>query len=184
MLATVSLVAVVRSESIVAAARDSRDDWGRQVRVFVASRDLEPGVVIGPDDTVETMRPAIVVPGDIAHDPGGRTVTQPVAAGEIILQRRLSGGGNGVTSLLGPGELAFAIPVDPMTPSLRIGAHVDVFAPVDTASRSAVGATKVATRATVVAVAERTVTIGVDEQSGAALARALLGSTVVLALVE
>lgn len=184
IVAAVALLAVLRSESTVAEARRARTEWGRVDPVLVAARDLAPGTVIGPDDVHASVRPAIAVPSDATSDAIGRTTTVALAAGEVVLDRRLSHGGSGPTALLGADDVAFAVPVDTTTPSVRIGDRVDVFASVDSASRSAVGATRIAHRAVVAAVTDRSVTIGVETTAAAAVARSLLGASVVLALVD
>ena len=184
VLAVIALLAIVRSESIVTGAHRARAAWGRVEPVLVAARDIAPGTVIGPDDVRSVARPADAVPSDATADVVGRTATSELAAGEVMLDRRLSRGGTGPTALLGSDDVAFAVPVDAATPSLRIGDRVDVFAPVDSASRSAVGATRVAHRAVVAAIGDRSVTIAVDAGAAAVVARSLLGASVVLALVN
>ena len=183
-IAVLALVAVVRAETVVGDARRTTVAWGRSLSVAVASRDLTPGRIVDPDDIVTVERPVTALASDPAPSPVGRTVVEPIAAGEVVLDRRLSGGGTGPAALLAPGEVAFAVPVEQSTPPLHPGDHVDVFAPVDSASRSAVGAARVAERAIVVSVTDRAVMIGVGPTSSAAVARALLGSSVVLALAE
>lgn len=183
-VAFLAILAVVRSESVVADADRARSDWGRTATVSVATHDLAPGTVIGAGDVSTATRPSIVVPTDAVLDAIGRSVTAPVAAGEVVLDRRLSNGGDGPAALLGPDDVAFAVPVDAATPPVEVGDHVDVFAPVDSASRSAVGATRVAHRAVITSVSDRAVTIGVDAESAVIVARSLLGASVVLALVD
>jgi len=58
-----------------------------------------------------------------------------------------------------------------------------VFAPVDSSSRTSVGATRIARRAVVLAVDDRRVLLGVDGPSASVVARALLDTAVVLAVV-
>lgn len=178
------MLSTLRTESIVDGARRSRSDWGDTDSVAIAARDLEPGAVIGVDDVEVVDRPRAVLVDGIATTPTGRTVTASIARGEAILDRRLSGGGSGPGAMLGPDHVGFAVPVDQSTPSLRPGDHVDVFAPVDSTSRVAVGATRVCQRAVVVSVSDRSVMVGVDPASAAAVARALLGATVILALAD
>lgn len=184
LVLALAIAATTRTESIVRDAQRARSGWGRTVLVAIATRDLPAGTVIGADDVTTVERPALIVPDDAEDASVGRTVVHPVAAGEIVLDRRLSHGGTGTTALLGPDDVAFAIPIDTGTPPLHLGDRVDVFAPVDSASRTAVGATRVAHRAVVTSISERAVTVGVDATSATAVARSLLGASVVLALVE
>lgn len=61
-------------------------------RVLVASRDLVPGEILGPDDVAVLQRPAYAVPRD-ALDGGtlvvGRTIAFPVASGEAVAARHV-----------------------------------------------------------------------------------------------
>lgn len=184
LVIVLALVATLTTEGVVDGARRARDAWGRTVDVAIATRDLDPGTTLGPDDVTVAARPVVIVPDDATGDVLGRVVTAPVAHGEIVLERRLGGGGRGPGALLDPGDVAFSVPVDPSTPSVRPGDRVDVFVPVDTTSRSAIGATRAAHRAIVVSVNDRAVMIGVDAASATTVARALLGASVVLALVD
>jgi len=182
---TVTLLALVASlatGSMLDDAARQRALWGRSSTVAVATRDLSPGTMVSDDDVEFVERPDVVVADDPATDPFGRMVTVPIARDEIVLARRLSGGGNGPSALLEPGAVAFAVPVDQSTPPVRAGDRVDVFAAVESGSRSTVGATRIAHRATVVSVSERTVLVGVDGTMAAVVARALLDAAVVLAL--
>lgn len=181
-MGAVAAAAGLATSSIVGAADEERGRWGPSTPVAVATRDLAPGAVIGVDDVTLAPRPREMVPDDATDDVVGRVVTAPIAPGEVVLGRRLAGG-TGPLALLDAGAVAFAVPVDTATPPLRPGDRVDVFAPVDSGSRSAVGATRIARRAVVVAVDERRVLLGVDGPSAPVVARALLDTAVVLAVV-
>lgn len=183
-IAALALLAVVWTESVVADARHATESWGRSSDVAVATHDLVAGRIVEPDDVTIVPRPVTVLATDPARTPVGRVVVDSIAAGEVVLERRLSGGGSGPAALLAPGEVAFALPAEQSTPTVHPGDHVDVFAPVDSSSRSSIGATRVAERATVVSVSDRAVMIGVAPTSAAAVARALLGASVVIALAE
>jgi Flp pilus assembly protein CpaB len=189
MLTTfIALVAVFWTISTVSGAERESHAWGSRRVVAVARRDLAPGDVVSDDSIEWTARPAVMLPTDTAANPVGRTVTRPIAAGEILLDRRLSGGSStGPSSILGTDDLAFAVPVDPSTPTVAIGDMVDAFTPGDpagsgTARSASATATRIARHATVVSVSETRVMIAVDTTQAPALARALLDSSVVLAL--
>lgn len=181
-VALLALVASLTTRSMLDDAARQRARWGRFTTVAVATRDLAPGAIVGANDIAFVERPDALVADDPAIEPVGRSVTAPIARDEIVLARRLSGGGSGPVALLDPGAVAFAVPVDPSTPPVRAGDRVDVFAAVESGSRSTVGATRVAHRATVVSVNERTVLVGVDGAMATVVARALLDAAVVLAL--
>lgn len=181
---TIVLAAItgLTTASMVEGAGRERARWGASTSVAVATRDLAPGAVIGIDDVVVAPRPQTMVPDDALTDVVGRVVAARIATSEAVLDRRLAGG-TGPLALLEAGAVAFAVPVDTSTPPLRPGDRVDVFAPVDSGSRSAVGATRIARRAVVVAVDDRTVLLGVESASASVVARALLDTAVVLAVV-
>lgn len=181
-VAAVAAVAGLGTRSIVGDADRERDRWGPSTPVAVATKDLVAGAVIGTDDVALAPRPRTMVPDDAIDDVVGRVVTAPIAPGEVVLERRLAGG-TGPLALLDPGAVAFAVPVDTATPPLRPGDRVDVFAPVDSGSRATVGATRIARRAVVVAVDDRRVMLGVDGTAAPVVARALLDTAVVLAVV-
>jgi Flp pilus assembly protein CpaB len=180
--------AVVWTVTAVSDAERESRAWGDRRIVAVARHDLLPGEVI-TDDAIEwAPRPTIMLTDDVAADAVGRTVTHAVAAGEVVIERRLSGGtATGPGALLEPDALAFAVPVDTSTPTLSVGDLVDAFAPAEpvgsSTSRSAAAiATRIARRATVVSVSEIRIMIAVDAVQAPAVARALLDTSVVLAL--
>lgn len=182
VVAAVAALAALATTSIVGAASRERARWGASTPVAVATRDLAPGAVIGLGDVIVASRPQAMVPDDAMTDVVGRVATAPIAPGEVVLERRLAGG-TGPLALLDPGAMAFAVPVDTATPPLRPGDRVDVFAPTDSASRSTVGASRIARRAVILAVDDRRVLLGVDGASASVVARALLDTAVVLAVV-
>jgi len=183
MLAAVAAIGGLVTSSIVDGADRERTRWGASTPVAVARRDLAPGTVVGDDDVSVTSRPRTMVPDDAAVDVVGRVVSADIAPGEVVLERRLADG-TGPLALLDVGSVAFAVPVDAATPPLRPGDRVDVFAPVDSGSRATVGAARIARRALVVAVEGETVLLGVDGTAAAVVARALLDTSVVLAVVS
>lgn len=177
-----AVVSTFATASIVDGAGRQRAAWGPSTPVAVATRDLAAGTVIGIDDVTVAPRPRTMVPDDATTDAVGRVVSSPIAPGEVVLERRLAGS-TGPLALLDPGAVAFAVPVDTATPPVRTGDRVDVFAPVDSSSRTSVGATRIARRAVVLAVDDRRVLLGVDGPSASVVARALLDTAVVLAVV-
>ncbi|CAB4578175.1 MAG: hypothetical protein F2567_01765 [Actinobacteria bacterium] len=169
------------------AERDS-SAWGDRKTVSVAANDLEPGHIITTDDIHFALRPTIMLPGDLADSPVGRTVIRSIARDEIVIERRLAGGGiSGPAALLGDNSVAFAIPRDASTPVLSVGNYVTLFAPSEIASTAARGngpAARVADRAVVVAVNEKSLMVGVDPRDASSVARALLSTSVIVALTN
>jgi Flp pilus assembly protein CpaB len=173
--------------TVQAADRDS-SAWGQQKTVPVAVNDLEPGHIITNDDINFAKRPMIVLPSDSADSPVGRTVIRSIARDETVTERRLAGGGlSGSAALLEKNSVAFAIPIDPGTPVVKLGDYVTLFAPSDvttTAIRGAGPSARVADRAVVVAVNEKSLMVGVDPRDASSVARALLSASVIVALTN
>ncbi len=187
-----AVVAGAVAAGTVQRAEAARSAYGEQRRVPVAATDLEVGARVGPGDVAWSELPAALVPDGVAAEPEGRTVTEPVVAGEVVLERRLSGaGGEGAAALVPPGGRALAVPVDASTPGLALGDRVDAYAPAEVvgqgsaaaSARSGGGARRVAREARVVAVDERAVTIAVSAAEAPAVARAVLDGALTLALV-
>lgn len=179
-LVLAALAGVVAARS-VGRAEQLRAAYGTTRAVPVAARDLAPGQVVAVDDLRWEDRPTGLLPDDPAPDPVGRTLLQPVAAGEVVLRRRLLDGAGGPLALVPPGGRALAVPVAATAPSLRVGDRVDVLAA--DAGAVASGARRVAREATVVAVADDRVTVAVTASEAPAVARASLDGLVALALV-
>jgi len=162
--------------------------WGHRRSVPVATTDLEPGRVITEADITFTSRPAALLPVDVAESPIGRTVTRSVARDETVLERRLSGGSaTGAAALLDENFVAFAVPVDASTPPAKLGDDVTLYAPSEilaSTTRSGGPATRIADRAVVVAVSDKSITVGVDLADASGVARALLSASVIIALTD
>lgn len=124
----------------------------------------------------------------MAESPIGRTVTRSVARDETVLERRLSGGSaTGAAALLDENFVAFAVPVDASTPPAKLGDDVTLYAPSEilaSTTRSVGPATRIADRAVVVAVSDKSITVGVDLADASGVARALLSASVIIALTD
>jgi Flp pilus assembly protein CpaB len=180
------------SAATVSRAEAARSAYGETALVPVATVDLRVGDTVTAGDVTERALPVGLVPTDAAPDPVGRVVTEPVVAGEVLLERRLAGGGEGVAALLDPGRRAVAVPLDAAPGGVTVGDHVDLYAPAtaSTASELAAlarggsgGARRVASGALVVAVDERSATVSVTGSEAAATAQAVLDGAVAVALV-
>lgn len=163
-------------------AHASQVALGPAVDVVVASTDLPPGSLLDGHARVEA-RPSKLVPrGALTAVPTGRVTTAFVAAGEPVLESRVSGtDAAGPAGLLHAGQRALTVPVGSVAPPVRVGDLVDVLAtPVpgdpDTATRV------VARGAAVVATGQDGITVAVPEAQAPALAAAVAHATVTLAL--
>lgn len=169
------------------ADRDS-SSWGQRKTVPVAVNDLEPGHIITNDDIEFALRPTIMLPGDVSDSPVGRSVSRSIARNEILIDRRLAGGGmSGPAALLGDNSVAFAIPIDAGTPVVKLGDYVTLFAPSDvttTATRGTGPSVRVTDRAVVVSVNDKSLMVGVESGDAARVARALLSASVILAVTN
>ena len=131
------------------------------------------------------------MPEGVADAPVGRVVTEPLVTGEVIVERRLSGGtATGAAALVGPGRRALAVPVEATPPGLEVGDRVEAYAPAttggslaDLARAQGSGARRVARDALVIAVDDRSVTVSVAGAEAAGLAAAVLDGALTLALV-
>jgi Flp pilus assembly protein CpaB len=143
--------------------------------VLVAGRDLHPG------DRVRGARvrmvPAALVPhGALTRRTEGTVVTW-IAAGEVVLARRVAPAGLSATaSRLPPGTRGIAVPVGQAPLPVEVGDRVDVVATVDT------DAVTIATDAMVVAEDEAAVTVAVDRNDAADVAYAVTSAAVTLVL--
>jgi Flp pilus assembly protein CpaB len=161
------------------AADAARRSWGDARAVLVATRDLAPGQVLGDGDTRVERWPVALVPVGVLEELGeGTIVSAPIGAGEPIVLRRLGRAGVGpVASLLPPGTRGVTLPTGDTPLPVRPGDHVDVVA-ADGAGSGQI----VASAALVVRSDERAVVVAVDVAELGAVAGALAGGTVVLAV--
>lgn len=181
--AAVALLAALHVGRLDEEAAARRAAWGAATVVVVATADLDPGAVIGPDDVrLDRWPAAVVAPGAVTEPPVGRTVVAPILAGEAVAARRLAPEGLGaVAALLPDGARAVAIPTGGGygldVPPVAVGDRVDVLATAD-------GPAAVLARAAlVVHVGETATTVAVPETDLPAVTEALTRGTVALALV-
>ena len=101
-------------------------------------------------------------------------MTEKIAAGEPILQRRLAAESfEGTSAKVADGRSTFSLSVTRDTPNVAVGDHVDVFAL----------SSKISSRAVVVASDDQRVMFAVEAKESSLVARALADGSVVLALV-
>ena len=185
-LAAVAMVIVAVREND---ATRTLSGLGRSRAVVVARRDLEPGRLIGDDDTMVRALPVDAVPDRaIERVPVGRTVTAAIVAGEVVSASRLSPDGvTGLAAQVPPGRRAIAIPVEGSALRVQIDDRVDVLDPAGGQGYAggASGPSEIVARAAIVVdvgVGESTITVAVEQDEAAPVAGALAHGAPVLAL--
>lgn len=173
--------------SMITSAEAARDRWGRARAVVVATRDLAPGDTIdGSNVEVRNLPEAAASPTALREPPTGAVVSQPVVAGEALVEQRLAPGGlSGVAALVPAGQRAVAVPLGPVgSPPLSVGDLVDVLAVVPAEAGTATGAPAfpLVKDALVVDVGEQSVSVAVPDVDAPRLAWTLTMGSVVLAL--
>ena len=159
--AAVALGAARAVEGVDAARRS----WGRQQTVWVASAPIEPGK---PMLAAPRPMPSAVVPADaVVADPGGALARQRVGPGEIITNADINA--RGTAGLVPEGWVAFALP--PAVGQFGVGDHLNVYA-----------AGQLAAAGLVVGDTDAALMVAVPADAAAAIATALLGDAVTLAL--
>jgi hypothetical protein len=109
----------------------ARRSWGATRPVAVATRDLAPGAVVGPDAVEVRDLPSALVPASAVSDVvPGAVVRQPVSAGEALVPGRLAPDGlTGTAALVPDGYRAVSVPSSPAGfPPVVVGDQVDVLA--------------------------------------------------------
>lgn len=176
-LVAIALIAITVSSvaRLTDAASAERARWGELRPVVVAGRDLRPGDPLRGAH-VERV-PAALVPRGALRSLADATVVSWIAAGEVVLARRVTPAGLSATAARLPrGTRGVAVPVGQAPLPVEVGDRVDVIAAFDDR------ATTIAVGAEVVAEDEAAVTIAVDRQDAAQVAYAVSAATVTLVL--
>jgi Flp pilus assembly protein CpaB len=179
VLAVATGAAGIVVTSVMARANDLADDYGPRQVIAIAANDLETGTEIADGDLRWVERPVELIGGTAADHPVGRVVVEPVLRGEAIVDERLAvAGAHGASALTPDGSRALAVPTPTGRPPLAVGDRVEVVATTLDGST----ARRVARDAVVVAMEDEAVTVAVAGDELAAVARAVLDGTAVLAL--
>jgi Flp pilus assembly protein CpaB len=128
--AVVALAALTASSfaGLTAEARATVARYGSTRAVLVAAVDLPAGVPVPPDAVRTEDRPVGLVPADALDTlPPGSVTRAPVAAGEVVLGRRLDpSGASALAAALPDGTRGVAVPRTDTVPALQPGDRVDV----------------------------------------------------------
>lgn len=188
----VGTLALIVGTGMVAALRHRAGAAGGRrptATVIVARDSLRPGEPIAGHLATARRPVEELPPGTLRAMPApGRLATAYIAAGEIVIDKRLSGrSGDGPAALLAPGTRGITIDLgEGSEPPLRVGDEVDVVtapssSPGDV-SGSADEAQTVASGATVIHVSDQAVTVAVPTRRVDAVAAAIAGSSVTVVL--
>lgn len=165
--------------------------YGRRQMMTIASRDLPIGHIISSDDIERRELPEALIPGgrddeqtaddgdNPIEEPIGRTVVEPIIAGEVLLSRRVSGSrASGLSAVVAGTNRVVSIERSALMPALRPGDRVDVCAP-GVGARAVV----ISRRALVIGVDEDSVNVSVTDAELPAVARAIIDGDVIVALI-
>jgi Flp pilus assembly protein CpaB len=188
--AVVALLAVVTAAVIgqlVARARAEAARYGSLRTVAVATRALDVGAVVGPDDVAVQRVPAAFLPEGwlgASSDVVGHTVVVAVFRGQPVLRGQVAPSGlRGVAALLPPGSRAVAVPTGDTTPPVHTGDVVDVLATFDAQAAGDGDPTfPVAAGAVVVDVGGQSATVAVTPDEARKVAFAVSHGAVTLAV--
>ncbi len=185
-----AVIAAAVATASVQRAEAARAAFGEIRRVPVATGELALGLEVADADVAWVDLPVVLIPAGVAEAPVGRVVTEPIAPGEVVLERRVSADADSGAAVVGAGHRALAVPVEAAPPGLEVGDRVDAYAPgssvgslAEVARGQGAGARRLTRDALVVAVDDRVVTIAVEGADATAVAGGLLDGAVVLALV-
>lgn len=160
--------------SAVAVTHLAMPAGGPPATVWVATRDLLPGEVIGTADAQRRSWPRDLVPASAVDRPTG-TVTAPLPRGAVVTDRHL--GDLGIAAAVPPGRVAVAVPVDQL-PMLAPGTALDLIGPGADGRGE-----RLARAATVVASDGEALWIAIDPQASLAVSAAI-GSGTIAAVVH
>jgi hypothetical protein len=190
MVVLMALAAGTTLRSLQSAAA-TQSVYGHRQMMTIASRDLPIGHVISSDDIERRELPEALIPGgrgdertaedgdNPVQEPIGRTVVEPIIAGEVLLSRRISESrASGLPAVVPRSNRVVSIERSALMPTLRLGDRVDVCAP-GVGARAVV----ISRRALVVGVDEDSVTVSVTDAELPAVARAIIDGDVIVALI-
>jgi len=172
LLAAVTTVTVGR---VTGEAAAERARWGHERPVVVALADHDPGDALRAE--VRLLPAAVVPDGALDELPARATAVTALAAGEVVVARRIAPEGLSLVAARLPSETrGVAVPHGIAPLPVEVGDRADVLASFETETIT------VATGALVVDVGEDAVTIAVDEDDAAGVAYAVTAGVVTLAL--
>lgn len=157
----------------VVAVREAVPPGGRDV--LVVTRDVAAGEAIGDAVELRTV-PAELVPADaLTSIDGGARANTEIAAGEVVIQRRLTDASSELAARLGERRSAVAV-ADEAPVALQVGDRVDLYGLDDGGA-----VTLLVTGSEVVAL-DPAVTVAVPTESAGEVLAARLASTLSLAV--
>ena len=143
--------------------------------VLVLEADVAAGTALTTDDVRLGERPAADLPTDsLTELTPGRVALVDLAAGEVVLDRRLAPGGIGpVAALLPPGASGVTLPTAGLPSGVVVGDRLDLVAVVPGSTST------LASAVPVIGIDERSVTVAVPTDGAASVVEAtMLGQLV------
>lgn len=179
LAASVLLVAVTTMVvwNLVAAANEGARRYGKSRTVLVAIADLRPGDRLGPDNVELAQLPLSAVPPGAVRSMRPTTLTEAVFKGQVLVAGDLSVRRSPTAAGLAAGRRAIGLRRDRAGMALIRGDVVDVLAPDDDGSMSAVAEAAVVLGADV-----NRITISIDADEVAGVATAIVADVAVVVL--
>ena len=144
-------------------------DAGPSTQVLVLQRDVPAGATLEPADVRAVGRPVAESPADALADlPADRVALVGLAAGEVLLERRLAPGGIGpIAALLPPEASGVTLPAATLPAGVAVGDRGDLLVVVPGST------TALSDGAPIIGIDERSVTVAVPIASAPAIVEAL-----------
>jgi len=194
-LVLVTVIAAGITLRTLNAASATQSIYGHRRMMTIAGRDLEIGHVLEAADIERRELPVALFPqipdddqsGDTAghpadgpfDDPVGRTVVEPIYAGEVLLPNRLSTSSSvGLRGVVAETHRVVSVERGPLIPAVHPGDRVEVCAP-GVGARASV----LARRALIVGIDENSISVAIEANELPAVARAIIDGEVILALI-
>jgi Flp pilus assembly protein CpaB len=170
--------------SSVSSAHAAAQRYDGLVNVAVAQRDLPAGTKLTATDVRTESRPrAFLSSADVVLSPAERTVTTPIAAGEVITELNAGRSGLSATAaMVSDNERAVPLSLRGFHSALEIGDRVDVLATFEHVATEGEPTVIVAESARVVQIGEDSVMVAVPRSQATKVAFAATRADIVLAL--
>jgi Flp pilus assembly protein CpaB len=182
VLVVVTVVGVTRQSE---RRQQLAESYGELREVPVAVALIRPGEPLGAEAVRRELRPTgSVPPGAVAEIVGGAVAAAAIYPGEVIHAERVVGSGGGLSGRLAAGTAAVSVPASYGFPAVHPGDRVNLIAVYDTPTGDSAPRTRaVAHHATVLELAEDSVTVAIRDAEVEPTVSALVWGTVAIVAV-